>query len=103
MRLTNLQKNFYIFFSVIISILIATVLWDKITLPLNNSLGVKRSLTEIGYNPINDTLRFIFFISFPLIVFIFFNYILKKKIIEIRELIFEEHDKVKNNKNYKYK
>jgi len=97
MRLTNLQKNYYIFFSVIISILIATVLWDKITLPLNNSLGVKRSLTEIGYNPINDTLRFIFFISFPLIVFIFFNYILKKKIIEIRELIFEEYDEVKNN------
>jgi hypothetical protein len=97
MRLTNLQKNFYIFFSVIISILIATVLWDKITIPLNNDQGVIRSLTETDYNPINDTLRYLFFIFFPLIVFIFFKRLIKKKNLKIREIIFEENDEVKNN------
>ena len=74
MKLSNLQVNLVIFFSIVISILISTLIWDKITLPLDNSIGIKSTLTEKGYNPINDTLRYIFFISFPLIVFIFFNY-----------------------------
>ena len=62
MKLNNLQKNFYIFLSVIISILIATLLWEKINLPLSNITGAKGSLTSKGYNPANDTVRFIFFI-----------------------------------------
>ena len=65
MRLNNLQKNFYIFFSVVISILIATLLWEKINLPLNNTTGAKGLLVSEGYNPTNDTLRYIFFIAFP--------------------------------------
>jgi hypothetical protein len=97
MQLNNLQKNFCIFFSVVISILIVTLIWEKISLPLNNTIGAKGFLVTEGYNPINDTIRYIFFISFPLLVFLFLNFILKKKIIEIRELIFEEYDEVKNN------
>ena len=48
MKLNNLQKNFAIFFSVIISILITTLLWEKITLPLNNTNGAKGFLIDIG-------------------------------------------------------
>ena len=73
MKLSNLQKNFYIFFSVIVSILIATLLWEKITLPLNNTTGAKGLLVSKGYNPTNDTIRYIFFISLPLIVYLFLN------------------------------
>ena len=51
MKLSYLQNNLVIFISIIISILISTLLWDKITLPLNNITGAKGALTEIGYNP----------------------------------------------------
>ena len=71
MKLSNLQVNLVIFFSIVISILISTLIWDKITLPLNNITGAKGALTEIGYNPTNDTIRYIFFISFLLLVFFF--------------------------------
>mgnify|MGYP000489386153 CR=1 FL=1 len=71
MKLNNLQKNLYIFFSVIISILIVTLIWEKISLPLNNTIGAKGFLVAEGYNPTNDTARYIFFISFPLIIFLF--------------------------------
>ena len=71
MKLNNLQKNFYIFFSVVISILIVTLLWEKITLPLNNTTGAKGMLVLKGYNPTNDTIRYIFFIALPLIIFLF--------------------------------
>ena len=90
MKLNNLQKDLYIFFSIIISILVVTLLWEKITLPLNNTSGAKGILVTEGYNPTNDTIRYIFFISFPLIIFLFLNLILKKKTINIRELIFEK-------------
>ena len=63
MKLNNIQKNFCIFFSVIISILIAALVWEKITLPLNNTIGAKGFLVSIGYNPTNDTIRYVFFIS----------------------------------------
>ena len=79
MKLSYLQNNLVIFISIIISILISTLLWDKITLPLNNITGATGALSEIGYNPNNDTIRYILFISFPLIVFLFLNHTLKKK------------------------
>lgn len=96
MKLSNLQKNFYIFFSVIASILIVTLAWEKITLPLNNTTGAKGLLVSQNYNPTNDTIRYICFIAFPLIVFLFLNQALKKKIINVRELIFEKDKKVTN-------
>ena len=96
MKLNNLQKNFYIFFSVIISILIATLLWEKINLPLNNTTGAKGLLASKGYNPTNDTIRYIFFIIFPLIIFLFTNQMLKKNNISVSELIFEKDKKVIN-------
>ena len=79
MKLNNLQKDLYIFFLVIISIIVATLLWEKISLPLNNTIEASGILVNEGYNPINDTLRYILFISLPLIVFLFSNIWIKKK------------------------
>tara|TARA_Y100000294_G_C8561741_1_gene339332 strand:- start:1152 stop:3023 length:1872 start_codon:yes stop_codon:yes gene_type:complete len=94
MKLSNLQKNFYILFSLVASVLIATILWDKITLPLNNTIGARGILVEKGYNPNNDTIRYIFFITFPIILFFFLNLIFKKKKININQIIFEKEEKV---------
>ena len=73
MKLNNFQKNFYIFFSVIISILVVTLLWEKITLPLSSANGTREILISKGYNPANDTIRYIFFIALPLVVYLFLN------------------------------
>ena len=94
MKLNNFQKNFSIFFSVIISILIVTLLWEKINLPFNNASGTKGFLVSIGYNPANDTIRYIFFIGLPLAVFLFSNQIINKKTISISKLIFEENERI---------
>ena len=76
--------------------MIVTLAWEKITLPLNNTTGAKGLLVSKGYNPTNDTIRYICFIAFPLIVFLFLNQAFKKKIIRVRELIFEKDEKVTN-------
>ena len=100
MKLNNFQKNFYIFSSIIISIFIGALLWEKIILPLNNTIGARGALVTEGYNPTNDVIRYIFFISFPLIVFLFLNFVLKKKTINIRELIFEKEKDVETINNH---
>jgi len=52
------------------------------------------------YNPINDTIRYIFFISFPLAVFLLLNILLEKKTINIKELFFEKFENIEViNKN----
>ena len=100
MKLNNLQKDLYIFFSIIISIIVATLLWEKISLPLNNTIEASGILVNEGYNPINDTLRYIFFISLPLIVFLFSNIWIKKKTINFTELIFEKEKVLKPIDNH---
>ena len=79
MKSNNFQKNFYIFSSIIISIFIGALLWEKIIFPFNNPIGAKGILVAEGYNPTNDTIRYIFFVTFPLIIFLFLKFILKKK------------------------
>ena len=96
MKLNNLQKNFYIFFSVLISILIITLLWEKISLPFNNTTGAKGLLVSMGYNPTSDIVRYVLFITLPLIVYLVLNQTLKKKTIRVSELIFEKDKKVAN-------
>jgi hypothetical protein len=97
MRLNDLQKNLYIFFSVIVSILIVTLLWENINLPLNNTIGAKGLLVSKGYNPTNDTIRYVIFISIPLIVFLYSSYIFKNKFINIKQLIEEREKSISNN------
>ena len=62
----------------LISILITTLLWDKILIPSNES-HVYGSYKENNYHPINEVLRFIFYISFPLIIFLISFYSINKK------------------------
>ena len=60
MKLNNFQKNFYIFSSIIISIFIGALLWEKIILPFNNTIGARGALVTEGYNPTNDVIKYIF-------------------------------------------
>jgi len=56
-------------------------LWNKILLPYSNPLNVIGSLSLAQYNPSNDILRFVFFITAPsiLLLFIFFFSTIKQK------------------------
>ena len=98
MKLHGFQKKIFIFFSIIISILIVSLLWSKITFPLNNTNGAKGFLVSEGYNPINDTIRYIFFISFPITVFLLLNIFINNKKINIKELLFEKVEKIETIK-----
>jgi hypothetical protein len=85
------------------SILFVTLLWDKILIPLNDAYtyGVYK---ENNYHPINEIIRFIFYIFVPLLLFfISFKLINKNNCFQIKEIflykksILESEDNKLNN------
>ena len=97
MKLNNLQKYIYIYISLITSIFIVSFFWDKIIISFNNTTGANGFLVQKNYNPTNDTLRYIFFISLPLILFLYLNLILLKKKINLIELFYEKNKQAIKN------
>ena len=59
------------FVSISISISLIVILWDKISLPYSNKYEVVGVYSENNHHQFNDTLRFIIFISLPLLVYLF--------------------------------
>ncbi len=68
--------------SVLVSIILVLLLWDNITLKYINKSEVIGNYSENNHHQFNDTLRFIIFISFPLIVYLINCLIFKREIIE---------------------
>ena len=94
-----MQKKNIPYILLLISILFATFLWDKILIISNESLtyGVYK---ENNYHPINEILRFIFYISVPLtIFFISYNIINKKNCYQVKELFFYKKIVWENSRN----
>ena len=79
----------------ILGIIFSTIIWNFISLPYNstNTIIGQYSLNKI--NPLNDTLRGLFFIFFPL--FLYFAAFLKYNKELITTKIFQKNSSVSNN------
>tara|TARA_E500000331_G_scaffold211725_1_gene202938 strand:+ start:73 stop:1908 length:1836 start_codon:yes stop_codon:yes gene_type:complete len=82
-----------------VAILISTLLWDKILLPYDTQNQIYGEYSVNQYNPNNDTLRFLLFISLPLLVFLI-SYLIffKEKTFSINYVLFNKNIVEKNNK-----
>ena len=71
------SKNIIIFFGVILSLILAFLLWDQIKLPYSNPEEIVSIFSEFHHNKYNDALRCAIFIGLPsitfFILFLFFN------------------------------
>jgi len=95
------NKKFFLssFFSISISIILIVILWDKISLPYSNKYEVVGTYSENNHHQFNDTLRFIIFISLPLLIYLFNCFFFNKKIIKEFFVIFNENNKNNIEKN----
>ena len=66
--------NFLNFLIISAIIFVVSFKWKTIGIPLSNHNEIISNITLKNYNPINDTIRYVIFISLPLISFILFNY-----------------------------
>ena len=92
------KENLVIVLTLFLSIMFSSYVWDLIRLPYKevNIVGV---YAENKYNPFNEILRYLFFILFPLVIFlslqIYFNKFSFKNLIpqlQINEDIIYENN-----------
>jgi hypothetical protein len=84
----------------ILSICLATFFWDKIIINTNDLSKVYLAYPGKNYHILNDIIRFIFFVSFPLLTyFLSFYFFANGSRTKISELIFFKDIKKKKNSN----
>ena len=94
-------NNFFNLLLISIIIFIISYKWKSIGIPLINDNQVVGGITLENYNPINDTIRYVIFISLPLISFILFNYFFNNKnVIPVSDILKKTSY---DNKNLKIK
>ena len=100
----NLQKfiNTYIFLGVILSVCLAKFFWGWIDIGYVKEFDIPSEYSKFEYNPINESIRYITFISLPLIVHLICIKIFRgKEIKKIKEIFFYNNSKTfyvtKNN------
>ena len=95
-------KNTYIFFAVVFSIFLAKFFWGWIDIGYVKEFEIPGEYSKFKYNPINETIRYVTFISLPLIVYLICIKIFRgKEIKKIKEIFFYDNSKTfyvtKNN------
>ena len=83
------KKLLYTFFILIFSICISKILWSKINLPFNTEIKISGLYLKNNYNPINEILRYVIFLTIPLITFFFtINFFFKKQTNNFKNILF---------------
>jgi len=100
MKLSSKYKNLIILLLILITIAITSFFWDKIIMPFKNPLGVIGPLSIKGYNPSNDTIRYLFFTILPLSVFVLLKIFLKGNVFSLNNLFYEKFSKIKKNNSF---
>lgn len=78
--ITMRYRTLFISIPLLCGIALGTFAWDKIVLPFKNPLGIVGTLSIIRYNPANDVLRFLVYITVPIFFLILLYIFLYKKV-----------------------
>ena len=81
-----MKKIIPILFS-IISVYLVVLFWHEISLPYNNTNKIIGYYSEGSHHQLNDTLRFICFLFFPLLIFSTTYFLLNKKEIDLSKIL----------------
>jgi hypothetical protein len=77
--INNLSKKIFFLIPTLASIIFVSVIWEKIKFKFENPSEVIGYYSLFEYSHLNDSVRFIVFISIPLITFFFTIFFLKKE------------------------
>ena len=70
--------NLIIFFSTILSIVVGTYLWKHINFPYINHQEIIGSYSKSKHSELNDTIRYLVYVCFPVFIFCLSIFLLKK-------------------------
>ena len=102
----NILSQFIPLLAAIISLIIITLIWEKIKLPFNNPKEIVGFYSLNNHHYINDTLRFILFIFFPLFAYLATYFFLDKDSLKKIKVFFlkkiETHSSRNNDEIFFY-
>ena len=82
-----LIRNLKIILPTIFAIIIASFAWNKISFEFYNPEEVIGYYSIFKHNPLNDNLRYIFFVGFPILTYLsFFIFLNKNRILNFKEI-----------------
>ena len=83
-----MKKKYLISIFTLLALLASTLIWDNIKLPYDLQNQIYGEYAKQNYNPQNDTIRYILFITIPLITFLacYINYY-GKNLFTINEVL----------------
>ena len=95
--------NSKIILPTIFALIFASFLWDKISFEFYNPDEIIGYYSIFKHNPLNDNLRYIFFVGFPILTYLsFFIYLNKNRILNFKEIFLINDDTIINEKISKY-
>lgn len=93
-------KKILLYIGLTLVILVSSYIWNFISIPLLNKDGVIGYLTFKNFNPWNNTIRYFFFLSLPLLYYLVASYLINKdKTINLVDLF---KPCSKRNKDFKF-
>ena len=91
----NLIKKILSPLIIIILVYTISIYWHDISLPFDNENNIIGEYSENYHNVNNDTLRFIFFVFFPIIFFLISYLSIKnEKVKTFKEILFENKNDI---------
>ena len=91
--------NSKIILPTIFALIFASFLWDKISFEFYNPDEIIGYYSIFKHNPLNDNLRYIFFVGFPILTYLsFFIYLNKNRILNFKEIFLINDDTIINEK-----
>lgn len=83
-----MKKKYLILIITLIAVAFSTLIWDIIKLPYDFKNEIYGEYAKQNHNPHNDTIRYILFISIPLIAFLLsYLYFFREKLFTINQVI----------------
>ena len=95
--------NSKIILPTIFAIVFASHMWNKISLEFYNPDEIIGYYSIFKHNPLNDNLRYIFFVGLPILTYLlFFIFLNKKQILNFKEIFLMHDEKETREKISKY-
>ena len=85
-----MKKIIPILFSIVSGYLVV-LFWHEISLPYNNANKIIGQYSQKNHHQLNDTLRFICFLVFLLLIFLTTYFLFNKKEINLSKILREEN------------
>ncbi len=85
-----MKKELIPYLFLTISIIAVTLIWEKISIPGSDITKIYYLYPNLSHNIYTDLIRFLFFVFFPIIIYLLIFFKISKNLFSFREVLFDK-------------